>query len=176
MKQLVERAQAGDEDAFATLYTSYFTPLFRYIFYRVKDHEVAEDLTQTIFVRLFEKLDSMDAKNPRAYLYMIARNIVIDFWKKKKATPVDFTDPEVKHPVTDATDIEAKADQSLARDRINRAMKHLSDDQREALTLRFNEQLSHKEISHIMNKTEATVRQLQCRGLKALRSIMHTGL
>lgn len=176
MKQLVERAQAGDEDAFATLYTSYFTPLFRYIFYRVKDHEVAEDLTQTIFVRLFEKLDTMDTKNPRAYLYMIARNIIIDFWKKKKATPVDFTDPEIKHPIADAKDIESAADQSLARDRIGAAMEHLSDDQREAITLRFHEQLSHKEISHIMKKTEATVRQLQCRGLKALRSIMHTGL
>jgi len=166
--QLVKQAKNGDEKAFAHLYEYYIAPIFRFIYFRVKNHTEAEDLTQVVFLKAW---NSMEDYKPRgsfsSWLYAIARNSVIDYWRKNKELNIDASMinnlEEDKRPIYDI--IEEEEDFKS----IKEAIRRLSGDQQEVITLRFIEGLSNKEIAEIVDKTEEAVRQLQSRAIKSLR-------
>src|SRR5262249_52813544 len=89
-KELMSLAASGDREAFGVLYAQYFTPIYRYIYVRVKTAEIANDLAQTVFLKVFERASEIEApENPLSYFYTVARNLVIDHWRKKKETFFD---------------------------------------------------------------------------------------
>lgn len=177
LRQLVADAKAGNKDAFGTLYSLCYTPLFRYIYFRIGANAsmkpVAEDLTADTFVKAFSALDKMKTTSgsPMIYFYTIARNTVIDYQRKKK----DDRLPE-DASMDDFEDDDATAlDVALLREKqelIAGALEQISPDQREILILRFFQDLSTEEIMEITGKTADAVRQLQSRGLKALRLLL----
>src|SRR3990167_9724255 len=83
---LVERVKNGDSVAFDELYIHVFTPIYRYVYFRVKRKEDAEDIAQTVFLRSYQSLPRFEDKgvSPLAYFYSIARNPEIDHWRKKR--------------------------------------------------------------------------------------------
>ena len=83
---LVRRAQKGDREAIAALYDCCYDSVFTYIYYRVSDQQCAEDLTTEVFVRMISVLpDYVDQGRPvLAWLYTIARNLVIDHYRSQK--------------------------------------------------------------------------------------------
>jgi len=85
-EKLMERAKNGDAEAFSRLYEIYFAPVFHYIYLRVKDKETAEDLMQDIFLKIFRSIRNYQKEgiSPLAYFFTVARNRVIDYWRKKK--------------------------------------------------------------------------------------------
>ena len=85
-KELMRLAKDGDSEAFGLLYSKYFVPVFRYIYLRLKNKEEAEDLAQTVFLRVYKSLTRFrdQGKEPLAYFFTIARNAIIDYWRKKK--------------------------------------------------------------------------------------------
>ena len=170
-KELMRRAKKGDVEAFGTLYSFYFTTIFRYIFFRVQNKNTAEDLTQDVFLKVYNSISQFRemAQPPIAYFFTVARNSVIDYWKKKKE--VLFENPEIiadKAPFLpeSALEIFEKKEASFA---IYQAMARLTDEQREIITLKFINELSNKEVSALLGKSEEAIRQLQCRALKVLR-------
>src|SRR3989337_814471 len=82
---LISRAQSGDADAFGELYLRYVNPIYRYIRMRVGDTQVAEDLTEMVFLRSFKSLpDYRERGHPfSAFLYRVARNMLIDHYRTK---------------------------------------------------------------------------------------------
>jgi RNA polymerase sigma-70 factor (ECF subfamily) len=88
---IVQKAKNGDKEAFASLYTQYFTPLYKYIYFRVPSKATAEDLTQDVFVKAYMALErySYSGTSPLAYFYTIARNGIIDYRRKKKTARMD---------------------------------------------------------------------------------------
>lgn len=177
-KSILEATQGaidGDEVAFSQLYKNYLTPLYRYLFVRVKDNALAEDLTQVVFLRAFEHRGALrkEAAKPLAYLYTIARNVLIDYWKKKKEIQQsDAADIFEKTPDITSGPKEMVEHQDLAADIITGLAK-LTEDQREAVSLKYLHDFSISEIAKQMDRSEESVRQLQCRGLKALRAYIH---
>lgn len=93
-KILMQLAKSGDAEAFGRLYELYFIPVFRYIYFRVKDKEETNDLTQTVFLKVFCSLPNFKGQNksPLAYFFTVSRNTVIDHWRAKKEIRLD--DPE----------------------------------------------------------------------------------
>jgi len=170
-KDLMERARAGDEEAFSLLYQQYLTPIFRYIYFRILHKEDAEDLLQIVFLKAYQALPRFKnlGKEPLSFFYTIARNAVIDHRRKKHEVLADDTEKFAKHiadTAPSAVDLIAARDESVI---VQQALKSLSDDQREALTLKYINDMSNEEISQLMQKEEPAVRQLHSRGLKALR-------
>ena len=173
-KILMQLAKSGDAEAFGRLYELYFTPVFRYIYFRVKDKEEANDLTQTVFLKVFCSLPNFKEQNksPLAYFFTVARNTVIDHWRAKKEVRLD--DPEnVFEKIPDRANgpfelVEKKEDGQA----VHRAIQELTDIQREVIVLKFINDISNKDIAELVGKTEEAVRQLQCRALKALRQIL----
>ena len=171
-KKLIELAKKGDERAFTVLYEQYATPLYRYIYFRVARKEEAEDLLQTVFLKAYRSLPKFRdlGKSPLTFFYTVARNTVIDYQRKNKEFFLeDFEEVARRLPDDGPNTVDLIADR-VDSARIQEALKKISPDQREVLILRFMNDLSAGEISQLIGKTEESVRQLQSRGLKALRN------
>ena len=170
-KKLIDLARKGDSEAFQALYNQFAVPLFRYIFFRVARKEDAEDILQQVFLKAYRSLGNFkDTGNePLAYFYTIARTTVIDHQRKKRDSLIDHmaefaqTVPDQAIHVADL--ISARSDIAV----VKKALQELSEDQQEVLTLKYINDLDTSEIAHILNKTEMAVRQLQSRGIKALK-------
>jgi RNA polymerase sigma-70 factor (ECF subfamily) len=161
-----------NETEFEDLYARYFVPVFRYIRLRVNDHALAEDLVQTVFLKVFKTEAMTRPKSPPLpYFFAVARNTVIDFWRKKKEVRLD--------ELSDAEEIAALSDtphdkvlRNETKNEVQAALAEITDEQRDALVLKFINDFSNKEIAEIMGKSEDAVRQLHSRGLAALRKVM----
>ena len=169
--RLVEQAQAGDSQAFARLYDAYVERVSRYIYFRVAEERDMEDLVSQVFLKAWEKLDHYQpGRSPFiAWLYTIARNLVIDHYRTKKNTlPLDeaIAMPSDVEMPDDA--VQLHFDLEAMRD----ALQALSKDQQQALILKYIAGLPNDSIAKVMNKQEGTVRGLQMRGLQTLAKYM----
>lgn len=174
---LMRLAKEGDSDAFGKLYSEYFTPVFRYVYYMTTDRDASSDITQTVFLKVFQALPKYEERgvSPLAYFFTVARTTVIDYWKKKKELSVDFSDEnaiEAPDKILSLNEIHNQIDSAKMADVAMDAIRRLSDDQREILTLKFIQDFSNKEISELTGKSEVAIRQLQCRALNSLRKIL----
>ena len=170
---LMQRAKDGDGDAFGQLYHTYLIPVFRYIYFRIRDKDTAEDLTQDVFLKVYGAISRFEHKDtsPLAYFFTVARNTVIDYQRKKKTIPLDGDGTEAalaalpdtaKHP-------EGTAEWRDTLKALREAIGSLTEEQQEVVVLRFMGELSVREVARLMQKAEPAVRQLQCRALRALR-------
>ena len=168
IERLVKDAQAGDAWAFGRLFDHYHLPVHRYVASRVRRPSDAEDLTQLVFVKALEALPRYESRGIPfgGWLFRLARNSVIDFVR----TSHEHTDlaQSVDRPGTDAGPDElAVIRQEI--EAVGAALWTLTDDQRDAITLRFLAGLSAREAAAVMGKQEGTVRGLQFRAIAALR-------
>jgi RNA polymerase sigma-70 factor (ECF subfamily) len=169
---LVRQAIAGDEHAFARLYDGYVERVYRFIFFRISDDTVTEDLVSQVFLKAWQSLDRYKIGNSPfiAWLYTIARHLVIDHYRSKKdllpleeaaGMPSDMQSPDDEAQLQ--FDLEAMRD----------ALQVLSADQQQVLILKYIAGLPNPDIAKIMNKQEGTIRGLQMRGLQVLAKYMH---
>jgi RNA polymerase sigma-70 factor (ECF subfamily) len=170
-EQLVARAQRGDADAFGDLYERHLNAIYRYVFYRVGDVAEAEDLTEVVFLKAWEALDSYEVREVpfAAWLYRIAHNAIVDRHRKHRET----LSLDAYWPLHDET--AGPEDRLDARERLEAltdALSKLAPDHQQVLALRFISGLSHAEASRVLNRTEEAVRVLQHRALNALRKLL----
>ncbi len=170
--ELIQRAVSGDPDAFATLYDAYLEQIYRFIFFRVGDEQTAEDLTSQVFLKAWDNLSSYQMRGLpfSAWLFRIARNSVIDFYRTfKETTPLEPAALDKPDPAAGVAD---KVERRLLAEEIRRALQHLTEEQQQVLTLRFIEGLSTAEVAQVLGKRQGAIRALQMRGLQALAEIM----
>ena len=141
-RQLVLLAQAGNAEAFGQLYDAYMERIYRFVYFRVEDPQL------------------------QPWLYLIARNAVIDHYRTRKVTTaledVRLSQPDYAEIVDNEIDIEVEMKS------IKSAMQTLTGDQQQVLMLKFIEGMSNDEIARHLGKREGAVRALQMRGLRAL--------
>ncbi|HET7726995.1 MAG TPA: sigma-70 family RNA polymerase sigma factor [Candidatus Limnocylindrales bacterium] len=171
LDRLVADAKAGDAEAFAALFDHYHVRVYRYIANRVQRPADAEDLTQLVFVKVLEALPRYEARGVPfgGWLFRLARNVVIDFVRTRHEHA--GLDSAVARPSAHrGPDEEAmtRADIEAMRD----ALAALTEEQREAISLRFFAGLTTREVAVAMNRQEGTVRGLQFRAIASLRRSM----
>jgi RNA polymerase sigma-70 factor (ECF subfamily) len=168
IERLVQEARGGDAWAFGLLFDHYHLPVFRYIASRVHRPSDAEDLTQLVFVKALEALPRYEARGIPfgGWLFKLARNTVIDHVRTRH-DHLDL-DTAIGQAGGDAGPDEVTvARQEL--DEVAVALAALTDEQREAIALRFFAGLSAREAAEVMGKQEGTIRGLQFRAIAALR-------
>lgn len=168
---MVRQAKSGDSEAFAQLYDAYVERVFRYIYFRVSDEPTAEDFTSQVFLKAWENLDryKIGSSPYIAWLYTIARNLVIDHYRTKKETiPLDEILPFASDHQTPDEEVDVRFSLEAMRD----SLQSLTDEQQEVLILKFIAELPNANIAKIMNKKEGAIRALQMRALQTLSKRM----
>lgn len=172
-----------DPDAYAELYDRYVASIYRFALLKLPTKEQAEDITSETFLRTWQFLQEAKepVKNVRALLYRIARNLIIDLYRKDhgRTVPlpsVTFLDDETSTThVREFSDeargralIEAQADIALVLDKIAR----LKTDYQDVLTLRLIDGLGYDDIGAILEKPAGHVRVIYHRAIKALEVLL----
>jgi len=173
-QNLILAAKNGNSKAFSELYELYFVPVYRYIYFRVKHKEEAEDLVQAVFVKAYHAVAGYKdmGKSPLAYFYTIARNAVVDYWRKQKRV-INLEDVEAEVRISPGINPASLAEERVELKRVLKALKKLTPEQEEVVTLKFINDLSNKQISELLGKSEDAVRQIQHRALERLRAIYY---
>ncbi len=169
---LVLTARQGDPNAFGLLYDHYVDRIYRFVYYRVSDAPLAEDLTSRIFLKAWENLPSYRDRGLSfgTWLFSIARNTVIDHYRTAKS---EHGLEDAASVLTDSSaDPEAVLTEALRAERLARAMQTLTDEQREVLVLKFIEGYSTEEVADLMRKKPGAIRALQMRGLQSLERLL----
>ena len=168
LDELVRDAKQSDASAQSRLISLFYTKIFRYIYYRVNQKEDAEDLTNDVFVRMLESLDKQSGSF-YAWLYQIASNRVIDYYRKQD---VRKDTSEVGETIEYFESGETPIEKMLVKEELQKGIGQLTDDQQEVIVLRFIEGYQANEVADIMDKSPTAVRQLQYRALKQLRKMI----
>jgi RNA polymerase sigma-70 factor (ECF subfamily) len=171
---LIAHAASGSRNAYGELYERYLEEIYRYIYYRVPDAVTAEDLTEEVFIRAWQKLPATQKKstmqNFRAWLYRIAHNRVVDYLRSEKKRMFTALEDSVNLVSNNETP-ELQLQNQQQSDDLAQAISVLDDTQQQVIILRFINQLSHAETAHILKLQENHVRVLQYRALKKLRTL-----
>jgi RNA polymerase sigma-70 factor (TIGR02952 family) len=174
---LVRRTQDGDAEAFGELYDHYVTMVHRYVYSRVGDRALAEDVTSETFVRALRRIDSLSfqGRDVGAWLVTIARNIVRDHVKSSRfrleVTTADMRDAD---RATDGP--EDAVVQRLTNEQLMACVRQLGPEQQECISLRFLHGLSVSETAAIMGKKDGAIKALQHRAVRRLAGLLPDGL
>jgi RNA polymerase sigma-70 factor, ECF subfamily len=153
---LLRKAQRGDERAFAVLVRSYETPVYNYVFRMVGDRGLAEDLTQDIFLRLYQGLPGFSLRcRFTTWLFQVAKNRVLDELRARERRPHRTVTIEDAPPL-DVLDPPLEQVETI--DAVWRAVGHLNADLKMAVLLRDVVGLSYVEIADALEITLATVK------------------
>lgn len=169
---LVERAQAGDGDAFADLYRRYHPVILRYVLHRVHSMPLAEDLAHDVFVRALRNIGAVtwQGRDIGAWLSTIARNRVLDHFKSSRhRLELTVAEPE-DGPAAD--DLEQTVIGRLDNLELAEALTHLTDEQREVIRLRFLRGLDIAETAALTGRAVGSVKSLQYRAIRVLAHVL----
>lgn len=174
-EELVRRAQKREPEAFGQLYEEHFDRIYRYVMLRVRNQADAEDITQQVFLKALEKIGSYRWRGMpfASWLFRIAHNLVVDYWKKKSREKVVAVAPEeIDEMAASPNDPATLAELNFDMKQLSAACEQLTDGQREIISLRFAGGLSVAEAAKVMGKSEGAVRVLQHAALVKLRRIL----
>ncbi len=147
------------------IYDTHAPRIFRYIYHRLGDRCLAEDLTSEVFVRFLRARPSV--RNLAAFLYRTAHNLIVDYLRTNR--PAQQLDDEI---ITDQGDPVRFSEIEAERTRLRRAILRLAPAQQQVIALKFLEGLSNEEIAHVLDKPVSAVKALQHRGLVTLRDLL----
>ncbi len=174
-QEIARRAAQRDTTAFAALYDEHLNTVYRFVFFKVSDPTLAEDLTAEVFSKAWENIDRFEWRDLpfQHWLLRVARNVVVDHWRAHRRFPASL-DGLYELP-SDSLSPEEVVSRDGEVERVNKALKRLPDDQRDVLILRFIEGYSHADTAQVLKKSVVAVRQIQVRALRALRDVMREG-
>lgn len=170
LEQTLKMAQSGSDQALTALYNHYFERIYRFIFYRVSHKETAEDLTEDVFVKLFAKLKDLEQTGAfEGWLFQIARNLVIDYYRSKKQT---IAIEDVENTLEYETNIVDVVNLQTEQIVFIKLLKELAPEQQQVIKLKFLEELDNSVIAQMLNKTEGAIRVIQHRAIAKLKELI----
>ncbi|WP_433436742.1 sigma-70 family RNA polymerase sigma factor [Nonomuraea sp. CA-141351] len=176
VRLLVLDAKSGSTDSFGTLYDRYVDLVYRYIYFRVGSHQLAEDLTSETFLRALRRIGDFtwQGRDFGAWLVTIARNLVTDHFKSGRYRLEIPTGEIIDVPLDGSHIPENAVVNAIINDRMLRAVRDLNPEQQECVVLRFLHGLSLAETALIMGKKSGAIKALQFRAIRALaRALKH---
>lgn len=181
-EHLLSKLKKGNKEVFIQLYDQYAPQIYRFIFLKINSLPEAEDLTSEVFLRLWREINSPPTKlgaspnsikNPRAWLYQIARNLVIDFYRKKPQTELILDEKKEKVfeniPSQETDLIQKKVDLEADLVQIRKALSQIKAEYQDLILWHYLDDFSVKEIAQILERSEGAVRVQLHRALKALQ-------
>ena len=164
--------QKLDSQVITAVYDRYFPDVYRYIYYRLGDQQVTEDITSDVFVRLLEavKANHGPSSSLKGWLISTASHVVADHLRRRYRRPTERL-PEMmiddfSASVTDEVDLRQKTDA------VRKAFSKLTLEQQHVLSLRFGDGYSLEETASLMNKKINAIKALQFRAVASLQRLI----
>lgn len=160
-----------EPEGFAKIYDTYVAHVYRFIYFKVGREQDAQDLTSEVFLKLWATIRGRadEIKNIRAFVYQIARNIVVDFYRKNKndipieeVSEMDFASEAPIALLSKTDDLQTTL----------QALRQLKEEYKEIIVMRYLDELSYSEISDATGKSAISVRVTAHRALSALKKIV----
>ncbi len=160
-----------DRADLAAIYDDYYQPMYRYIYRRVGEVEIARDLTADLFGCLLQAAQNGRGpdQNIKAWLFRTAHNTVIDFYRYRRHRRHL---PLIEELVNDGNDPVRLSESQLSADMVRAALRQLTPTQQQVISLKFLEGLSNRETAELLDKPVGAVKSLQHRALAALHRIL----
>jgi RNA polymerase sigma-70 factor, ECF subfamily len=156
---------------FGKIYDQHVSPIYRFILLKVNSREKAEDLTAEVFTKGWDKFKKKERiENVRAFLYQIARNLVVDHYREKGRIRTISTDDVLIVDSNPGVDEKAEISSDFAQ--VTMALSKVKEDYKDVVIMKYLDQLSVPEIAQVMGKSEGSVRVTIHRALNALKSEM----
>ncbi len=158
LTKLALRMKQGNRKAAEELYDDLSRKAFGFFYTRTGSREVAEDLSQDIFVRLVKRIESFDEEKGRfeVWFWRIARNMLVDHYRLKKATPFSaFPDQTLEAiSVTHEPDI----DDRLQYQKVQEYVKKMGEKEYKLFELRYVAQMAYRDMSKLLGRSEGSLR------------------
>lgn len=175
LEGLAEAAAGGDADALGELYEQYVDAIYRFIHVRTQDHARTEDVCSEVWIKVVRSIGRYQASGNGfpAWLYTIARNALMDSYRRGSARPETPTS-DMLH--LDAPSLEVGPDEAALRrevsDQLATALARLPQKHAQCVTLRFFDGLTIAETASVMETTIGNVKVMQHRALKVLAKVL----
>lgn len=168
-QDVLERARRFDREALGELYDYNAPRIYAYLYRRVGNAQIAEDLTGDVFVSVLEAVRAQKSWKVsfQAWLYRIAHNIVADWYRGTGGQHHLDIDEGVVEAAAHAQG--ADGTEAWSREELRGAIRDLTETQQQVLVLRFGEGLKVREIAEVLDKSVGAVEALQHRALTALK-------
>jgi RNA polymerase sigma-70 factor (ECF subfamily) len=175
--ELVQHCRGGDQQAWAEIVRQFSRRIYNLAYRFTSSHAGAEDLTQEVFIRVYRSLDQYDSSlgDLSNWLMRLARNLIIDDYRKRQRTPTDSSDDLSDHEyrIRTSTDSPQRAlERQERRLQVLAAINKLSPDLRECVILRDIEERSYQEIVDLLRIPEGTVKSRINRGRIELAKVL----
>jgi RNA polymerase sigma-70 factor, ECF subfamily len=175
LRELLECAERAEPAALGMLYDRFSIRIYNYIYHRVGQADVAEDLTAQVFVKMLEAVNQRRGwqSSFTGWLFRIAHNLVVDHYRHKRRSMVVNIDDATPLAASDGDPVRG-SEADYDREQLRLSLGKLTDEQAQVITLRFLEDLSIAEVADVMEKTEGAIKALQYRAVLALRRMMES--
>ncbi len=161
------------KDKFIKACEEYSDALFRYSSFKISDREMAKDLVQETFMKTWTSITKGEKiQNIRAYFYRVLGNLIIDEYRKKKLVSLDL----LSENGFDLTAPEENVEDKIDGERAIALLRHIPENYRELIFMRYVEDMSLDEISQITGKSKNWVAVNIYRGLKKIKKIYNTNI
>lgn len=164
------------DSVFDELYQKYHHDVFQFLFYMVKERQLAEDLVQEVYIKVLRSYDKFEGNSSeKTWLFSIARNVAIDYfrkqkgWKQRIAEKFDLTVQPVKDKKPLPEEIAMHKEEVGL---IYQCLDYCTLDQKSVVIMRFIQELSIAETAEVLGWTESKVKTTQHRALKVLKKEM----
>lgn len=155
---LALRMKKGDRRAAAEVYDELMPKVYGFLFTRTSKKEIAEDLSQDVFLKLVEKVESYDPEKGTfvVWFWQMVRHMLIDYYREKKAIPFSaFDDTTIE---TMESEEMPDVDDHLQYGKVKAFLKTLPEEERELFEMRYVADMSYKEIAKVVGKSEGSLR------------------
>ena len=168
-QDLLKRASQIETQALAEIYDTHSAGIYRYAMRLLGDMNLAEDCVSETFARFLKSL--RERRGPRdhlqAYLYRIAHNWIVDFYRQKEQTV------ELSDVIRSEADVpEEEAAKHIRQKQVRKAIRHLTPDQQQVISLKYLEDWSNEDVACLMKKPVGAVKSMQHRALRSLHKLL----
>jgi RNA polymerase sigma-70 factor (ECF subfamily) len=166
---LIQRARHGDNKSIGLLFEPYQQGIFRYLYYQVGERHTAEDLTMEVYLSMVRSLPGFQPDKAlfQDWLFQIARKLAADHSRlsgRSEPLAEDFWNSDLLS--------EDGLDRILTHEELLLALVRVDDEQREVIILRLILQMPIEEVALLIGRNTDAVKDMQCRGLQALRNVL----